>query len=150
MEAFCREELKWADRRQCAVLIAVFLSLSVFLCWDNVIVVQAWLGQAGCLGPADSRNHPQARWWFWDLIEDGAGFQERAVYAHWTNGNCSVITGRGGEADMMQPVIRWDGQAVGGWQMWLRADLTDGASILPQVQGHLCEKADERATGDVL
>lgn len=50
-EASCWEELKWSDRRQCTILIAVFLSLSVFLCWDNVIVVQAWLGLAACLGP---------------------------------------------------------------------------------------------------
>lgn len=75
-EASCWEELKWADRRQCTILIAVFLPLSVFLCWGNVIVVQPWLGLAGCLGPTDSQNHLQACWWFWDLIEDSTGFQE--------------------------------------------------------------------------
>lgn len=36
----------------------VSLSLSVFLCLDNVIAVQAWLGLAGCRGPTDSQNHP--------------------------------------------------------------------------------------------
>lgn len=60
-EVSCWEELKWADRRQCTILIAVFLSLSVFLCWDNVIVVQAWLRLAGRLCPTDSQNHLQAR-----------------------------------------------------------------------------------------
>lgn len=60
-EVSCWEERKWADRRQCTISIAVFLSLSVFLCWDNVIVVQAWLGLAGRLCPTDSQNHLQAR-----------------------------------------------------------------------------------------
>lgn len=54
-KASCWEELKWSDRRQCTILIAVFLSPSVFLCWDNVIAVRARLGlagwPAGCRGP---------------------------------------------------------------------------------------------------
>lgn len=85
-EASCLEELKWSDRRQCTILIAVFLSLSVFLCRCNAIVVQA-----ACLRPPDNQNHPQACWWFWDLIEDRTGFQGRAAYAWRTNGKCSVI-----------------------------------------------------------
>ena len=59
-EASCWEELKWSDRRQCTILIAVFLSLSVFVCWDNVIAVQTRPVLAGCLSPTDSQNHPRA------------------------------------------------------------------------------------------
>lgn len=49
-KASCREELKWSDRRQCSVLIAVFLSLSVFLRRGNVIAVQARLDSDGPTG----------------------------------------------------------------------------------------------------
>lgn len=92
----CWEELKWADRRQCTILIVVFLSLSVFLCWDNVIAAQAWLGLAACLCPADSQNHPQAL-----LMVLGSNRRQnwvsgRAVYAPRTNGNCGVIMRVGG------------------------------------------------------
>ena len=103
-EVSCWEELKWAGRHQRMVLIVVFLSLSVFLCWDNVIVVQAWLGLAGCLsGPSwqsESSLGP--------LIVQGSNGRKnwvsgRAAHELWTNGNCGEI---------MQPVIKWGRQAV--------------------------------------
>lgn len=74
----------------------------------------------------------------------------RAVYAQRTNGNCSVIMRGGveGMGDMMQPVIKRVREAgcCGGRQMWLRADLTHWASVLPSLQGRLSEKADGGAT----
>lgn len=77
-------------------------SQSVFLCRDNVIAVQAWPGLAGCRGPTDSQNHPQACWWFWDLIEEKHWVSGRAFYVLWTNGNWSVIVrvGPGGGLDV--------------------------------------------------
>lgn len=49
----------------------------------------------------------------------------------------------------MRPAIkrgRQAGRLSGGRQMWLRADLTHRASVLPPSQGRLSEKADGRAT----
>lgn len=90
-EVSCWEELKWSDRRQCAVLIAALLSLSVFLCQANVIASQAWARPGWLSGPQLTvRISPCL------LIVLGSNKNKhwvsgRAVYALQTNGDCSVI-----------------------------------------------------------
>lgn len=100
-EVSCWEELKWSDRRQCAVLIAALLSLSVFLCQANVIASQAWARLGWLSGPKLTvRISPCL------LIVLGSNKNKhwvsgRAVYALQTNGDCSVIMFGGGGGRML-------------------------------------------------
>lgn len=84
-------------------------SPSVFLCWDNVIVVQAWPRPAGRLVRMTVRIIFRPRWWFWDLIEDELVFRKSCLctadkWEEW----CNYVRrqrGRGGGSER-RPVMR--------------------------------------------